>query len=312
MISLINYKNDIIILLLVASTLVAIISSCSSPASVAKFDVTSVTVSPPQVPVGKTFMVTAEITNIGNATGIYNAVLAIDGFKKESKAVSIAAGASDTVKFLLSINKSGTYNIAVGNNSQTVQIIPKGSEQKTELKYDDGFANDYLTVDKPNTGYLVDFIPPSGMFTISEVKICGLIYGGHGFIIRDMYLQIWDKESKVIYQDKIEKEQFPLLAYLPSDIENQGRWASMHIPDVEVTGKFYIHVHTGTTTGQGFRMGADDSVPNMHSNVTVRNSNNELDSISDKWNYPISRWFGDKSRVNWMIRVSGTSWITEE
>ena len=57
-------------------------------------------------------------------------------------------------------------------------------------------------------------------------------------------------------------------------------------------------------------MGADDKMNNTHSDLTIRD--NGGDSIATIWPYASSKWFGDKSRVNWMVRVSGTAWITGE
>jgi hypothetical protein len=214
------------------------------------------------------------------------------------------------VTFSLSENKAGSYKIAVGDSSSILTVNPKKVSKPTELKYDDGQANDYLGVDKPCTGYLVEFVPPSIPFTIDTVRIFGLFYGGHGFIINDLDVQIWDKDKKVIYSTTADKSAFPLLAYIPSDIEKQGDWADVHIPDIKVDGSFYIHVYTGVTTGQGFRMGADDKL-NTHSDVTIRDTGG-TDNFAPTWPYSKARWFGDKSRVNWMVRVSGTEWITEQ
>ncbi|MBN1374527.1 MAG: hypothetical protein JXA01_00070 [Dehalococcoidia bacterium] len=291
--------------------IIALVNACSEPAAPAILDVTSLTIKPSEVTIGDTFNVTAQITNSGSGTGIYNAVLTIDGSKVNTKALSIAPGAIETVIFSLSKNKAGTYKIAIGDRVASLTVNPKLSAQPTELKYDDGFATDYLTVDKPCTGYLVSFDPPSNPFTINSASIFGLIYGGHGFLINDIDLHILDKDMKTIYSTKIDKDEFPLLAYMPSNIEKQGAWASVHIPDIKVNGRFFVQVYTGTTTGQGFRMGVDDQLNSTHSDITIRDSAG-ADSISTDWNYPIARWFGDKSRVNWMIRVSGFDWITEE
>ena len=306
-----RYKNITLILILLTITGLSSLAACSASAPPPQFDVTSLTIKPKQVMIGETAFITSEIANSGGSAGIYNAVLTVDGSKVESKAVSLAQGSTETVTFSLSKDKAGTYKIAVGDSSSSFTVNPKMVSEPIELKYDDGQANDYLGVDKPCTGYLIDFVPPSIPFTINTVRIFGLIYGGHGFIINDIDMQIWDKDKKVIYKTTVDKGSYPLLAYLPSDIEKQGGWADIHIPDVKVEGNFYIHVYTGTSTGQGFRMGADDNGQNTHSDVTVRDTGG-VDNLASSWPYPKSRWFGDKSRVNWMVRVSGTAWITEQ
>jgi hypothetical protein len=307
----VRYKNLTLILILLTITVISSLAACSSPPPPPQFDVTSLTIKPKQVLIGDTATITAEIANTGGSAGIYNAILTVDGSRVSSKAISLAQGSTDTVTFSLSKDKAGAYKIAVGDSSSIFTVNPKMASKPSELKYDDGFATDYLGVDKPCTGYLIDFVPPSSPFTINTVRIYGLIYGGHGFIINDIDVQIWDKDKNVIYKTTIDKDSYPLLAYLPADIEKQGGWAEIHIPDVKVDGNFYIHAYTGITTGQGFRMGADDSGQNAHSDVTVRDAGG-VDNPAATWPYLKSRWFGDKSRVNWMVRVSGTSWITEQ
>ena len=136
--------------------------------------------------------------------------------------MSLSPGSTDTVTFALSEDKAGTYKIAVGDSSTILTVNPKMVSKPVEIKYDDGQANDYLGVDKPCTGYLISFEPPSIPFTIDTVRIFGLIYGGHGFIIKDIEVQIWDKDKKVVSSTMVDKGAFPLLAYIPTDIEKQG------------------------------------------------------------------------------------------
>ena len=284
---LVRYRKTALILMLLTITGISSLSACSSvSAPSAQFDVTSLTIKPTQITIGETTSITAQIANSGGGVGIYSAVLTVDGTKADSKTVSLSPGSTETVTFSLSENKAGSYKIAVGDSSSILTVNPKKVSKPTELKYDDGQANDYLGVDKPCTGYVVEFVPPSIPFTIDTVRIFGLFYGGHGFIINDIDVQIWDKDKKVIYS------------------------TTADIPDIKVDGNFYVHVYTGVTTGQGFRMGADDKM-NTHSDVTIRDAGGR-DNLAPTWPYSKARWFGDKSRVNWMVRVSGTEWITEQ
>lgn len=307
----VRYRKNALILMLLAITGISSLSACSSVSTPpAQVDVTSLTIKPTQITIGETTSITAQVVNSGGSIAIYNAVLTVDGTKADSKTVSLSPGSTETATFSLTEDKAGSYKIAVGDSSSVLTVNPKMVSKPTELKYDDGQANDYLGVDKPCTGYLVDFVPSSIPFTINLVRIYGLIYGGHGFIINDIDVQIWDKDKKVVYSTTVDKGAFPLLAYLPSDIEKQGGWADIHIPDIKVDGSFYIHVYTGVTTGQGFRMGADDKL-NTHSDLTIRDTAG-TDSLAPTRPYSKARWFGDKSRVNWMVRVSGTEWISEQ
>ena len=306
-----KYGKFVLVPVLIATLGIIAATACSAPVPPAQFDVSSLNVQPKQVLIGETFKVSAEITNTGGTPGFYNAVLIVDGEKVNSKTISVSQGSTEMVTFLSSRDKAGTYKIAIGNSSISYTVNPKMSSQSIELKYDDGKVDDYLALDKPITGYLIRYDPPTNPFTINSVKIFGLIYGGHGFMIRDVILEIWDEAKTVIYETEVDTSAFKLLAYLPSDLENQGAWATVSIPEIKVEDTFYINVFTGTTTGQGFRIGVDDIVNSKYSDMTIRDGNGK-NSVSTTWNYPVSRWFGDKSRVSWMIRVSGIEWKTEE
>jgi hypothetical protein len=58
-------------------------------------------------------------------------------------------------------------------------------------------------------------------------------------------------------------------------------------------------------------MGADDSAVNSHSELTVRDGS--VDIVLDGWPYwrkdsaGHDLWYGDKSKVNWMVRVVGVN-----
>ncbi len=103
-----------------------------------------------------------------------------------------------------------------------------------------------------------------------------------------------------------------MLTFLTSNIiETQGAWVDLDVPDVNVQGNFFINIYTGDTSAQGFRMGTSDSLGNTHSDLTIRDSQG-IDSTSTGWPYGISNWFGDKSRVNWLIHIEGTGMVPEQ
>ncbi len=190
------------------------------------------------------------------------------------------------------IRVSGTYM-----PSSEPEPTPEPISEEIELKYDDGVARNYISVFPPLlTGYLVDFTPPHIPFTIKKVQMHGEL-SGSGWEGKNFEVEIWDKDRKVLYRATLPVTLFP--QYPKHD------WAEIEIPDIEVADKFYVHVYTGTGIGEGIHIGADDSISNEHSNVTVREG--ETDKQLDYWPYSPSVWFGDKSKVNWMIRVVGTA-----
>jgi len=295
------------LLLLVTAIIVPI--SCTSPASLAQFEITSLDVKPTELTVGETARISAQVTNIGAAAGFYSANLSVDGKKVDTKTVDIEPGYTKTVTFSLSKDEAGSYKIGIGGESTTLTVKSKLMAKQVEIAYDDGFAKDCLSLVKPCTGYSVSFVSPPDPFTITKVRVFGLVYGSPGFHIPDSELQIRDKDQNIIYTTSFPGDKFPLRTRLGSNIDSTGGWADIDIPDVKVEGDFYIHIYTGSPTGQGFRMGAMDLM-NTHSDVTIRGDNG-VDSLSPNWPYMPVYWYGDKNRVNWMVRVIGNAMVPQ-
>ena len=173
--------------------------------------------------------------------------------------------------------------------------------ERYTLSYDDGAARDCISAYPPIMGgYLVDFSPTVVPFIIKKVRIYGAIYGS-GWEGKDFEVQIWDEDHNVLHS-----ATYPVTKFAAES----PAWIEVEIPDIEVSDKFYVHVYTGTGRMQGVHIGADDSVFNSHSNVTVREG--DITKTVEKWPYGPSFWFGDKSKVNWMIRVVGTIMVTQE
>ena len=253
----------------------------------------------------------AEVSNNGGMEGVYRATLSIEGTGMQTKDIDLEPGTSQTVNFQFFRDKPGTYEIAIGNANASYTVGPKLMPQEVEVKNDNSIAKDYLSVVKPFTGYLVGFTAPPGVFTISAVRVNGLIYGGHGFQIKDLELQILDKDKKVLFRQTYPGNKFPVLTFLTSNIEAQGAWVDLDVPDIKVQDNFYVNIYTGTSGAQGFRMGVSDSLGNTHSDLTIRDSQG-IDNTSTGWPYSIANWFGDKNRVNWLVHVAGTAMVPSE
>jgi hypothetical protein len=297
-------------LLLLVMT-ITLATACASSAPPAKFEITSLDIKPAEVAVGEKAVVSARVANTGGTAGLYSATLLVDGKKVDSKAINLDPGSTQSVTFSLSKDAAGAYEIAIGERSAVLTVKAKLVAEQVELKYDDGVAKDYLSLVKPCTGYSVSFVSPPHPFIINKVRVFGLVYGSPGFHIGDSELQIRDKAMKVLYTTPFTGEDFPLRTRLGDNIDSTGAWANIDIPDVEVEGVFYIHIYTGIPAGQGFRMGAAGNVVNTHSDVTVRGDNG-ADNFSPGWPYSNAPWFGDKTRVSWMVRVLGNAMVPQE
>lgn len=169
---------------------------------------------------------------------------------------------------------------------------PPPTPEVVKLIYDDLRAEAFLAA--RGYGYIVEFLPPEMPFTIKGVGIIGVIYGT-GWEGKSFTVAIWDKDYEVLYS-----ADYPVTKF----VVDKPTLVKLETPDVEVADKFYVHVYTGTGKLEGIHIGADDSVVNLHSGLTFRTEEG-VTKISTGWPYPESKWFGDISKVNWMIRVGG-------
>ncbi len=166
--------------------------------------------------------------------------------------------------------------------------------KEVELKYDDGRASDLLASGRVN-GYIVDFLPPAVPFNVKKVRILGRL-AGSGWEGKDFTVAIWNKDYQLLHV-----ESRPVTKFSP----DAPSWVEVEMPNVKVTDKFYAHVFTGTNRMEGIHIGADDSVVNEHSDMTILKAGGTY-RISTQWPYRTGKWFDNKSKVNWMIRIIGT------
>ncbi|MFC2033809.1 CARDB domain-containing protein [Chloroflexota bacterium] len=99
------------------------LTGCAS----AVFEISPITIHPSYVIPGETFTVNAEVTNVGDADGVYDAVLSINGAEVDTKTVPIISGATETVSFTFTEDTPGSYNISL-NDVTTILEIPSADE----------------------------------------------------------------------------------------------------------------------------------------------------------------------------------------
>jgi hypothetical protein len=272
--------------------------ACAKPKPAA-FEVTSLNVTPPEVTTGETVNITAVVENTGGSEGTYTAVLTVDGATVETKEVVLAAAESKTVSFSLVKDTHGTYQVGIDGLTSSLTVKQKMVVKEVELKYDDGEARESIW----SGGYIVDFSPPATPFTIKRIRIAGGVYA-KGLEERTFDFEIWGQDMKVLYTTTYPYTKFPVGA---------TAWVEFEVPDIEVAGKFYVHIYTGSPY-PGLQIGADDSVVNEHSDVTIRTAEGATYLLAS-WPYSYwspTPWFADKSKVNWMIRVAGTYMAPED
>jgi len=83
----------------------------------ASFTISDLTVTPSEVEVGDEVTISATVTNVGGTEGSYTVALEVDGSAEQSKTVTLAAGASTTVEFMVTETDAGTYSVQVGHEN---------------------------------------------------------------------------------------------------------------------------------------------------------------------------------------------------
>lgn len=65
-----------------------------------------------------------KMQNTGEVSGDYTAKLRIDGKDAETKKVTLAGGASETVSFEITIDKQGSYTLSVEDITEVIDVLP--------------------------------------------------------------------------------------------------------------------------------------------------------------------------------------------
>ena len=88
----------------------------------ADFEVTLLSV-PAEAYTRKATVIEANVTNNGEAEGIYNGRLIVDGTEKASSNTPIAAGTTETITLTITINTPGSYTIRLDNATATLTVF---------------------------------------------------------------------------------------------------------------------------------------------------------------------------------------------
>jgi hypothetical protein len=99
----------------------------------AAFTASALTISPTEVNVGESVSISVNIANTSNFAGSYDATLKINNIVVETKQVTLAGHASQTVLFTTNRNAAGSYAVSIGTLSGTftVKSVPKPTPTPT-------------------------------------------------------------------------------------------------------------------------------------------------------------------------------------
>ncbi len=79
-------------------------------------------ISPTQADIGQTVKISLSVTNTGDLSGSYTVSLKINNTVVDSKVVTLAGGASQTVIFTTTKDVGGTYNVSIDSLSGTFTV----------------------------------------------------------------------------------------------------------------------------------------------------------------------------------------------
>lgn len=115
------------------------------PAS-AEFEVSNLTFSPSEVEAGEPVIISAMVKNVGDLEGTYTVELKIDGEIQETKGVTLAGGATETVSFTVTKNTSGTYTIGVNGLQRALDVLTPETGNIWVFIWNDDYAYHGLSV----------------------------------------------------------------------------------------------------------------------------------------------------------------------
>jgi hypothetical protein len=111
---------------------VAVLARLAEPTP-AKFEVSNLTISPPQAQPNQKITISLDVTNAGEKSGNYSLDLKIDGTVDSNKQVTVAAGTSQTVSFNTTGYAAGRHQVEVAGLSSEFEIT--SAAQPTSINW---------------------------------------------------------------------------------------------------------------------------------------------------------------------------------
>jgi len=266
----------------------------------ASFQVVSLGVTPDQVLAGEEATVTAQVINTGGMPGNFTAELTLNGEQAASRTITIQPEKIAKLTFNVSRDKPGKYEIQLGSAGAALTVTAV-EEREVELKYDNGVSQDALWAGN-NNGFLISFTPPAKPFLLKKISICGGIYGV-AWEGKTFELAVMDELYTPLFSQVYAIAKFPVKGAFPY---REPSWVDFDIPPLQLEDDFLVYLFTGTGMHKGIQVGVDDSVTNEHSDLASGRPPN-ISPVSIDTYYNSTFWYSDRSKVNWMIRVTGSA-----
>jgi hypothetical protein len=151
-------------------------------------------------------------------------------------------------------------------------------------------------------GFLISFTPLAKPFVLKKVSICGGIYGV-SWEGKTFELSVLDPFYTPLYRQVYAIAKFPVKSAFPY---HEPSWVDFDITPLNLVDPFFVYLYTGTGMHKGIQVGVDNSVPNEHSDLASGHPPN-LSIVSIDTFYGSGTWYSDRSKVNWMIRATGSA-----
>ncbi|MDD5647874.1 MAG: hypothetical protein PHY03_02960 [Dehalococcoidia bacterium] len=293
-------KTPIFVSLILLVTAICLTCSQQPQMQPASFQVVSLGVTPEQVLAGEEAAVIAQVTNTGGLPGNFTAELTMNGEKVAARTITIQPEKIAKVTFNVSRDKPGIYKIQL-DSASTILTVTAVEERDIELKYDSGVSQDALWAGY-NNGFLIHFSPPAKPFILKKVSICGGIYGV-AWEGKTFELSVLDMFNTPLYKQVYAIAKFPVKGAFPYQ---EPSWVDFDIPPLPLENDFQVYLFTGTGMHKGIHVGVDDSIINEHSDLASGRPPN-ISPVDIDTFYNSTFWYSDRSKVNWMIRATGSA-----
>jgi hypothetical protein len=275
------------------------------PKDYAEFEVGPLTVTRSGVTVGEMTTVSTNVRNTGGVQGTYTAVLTVDGQQAGKEEVSIGPGGMGTATFQVTKNVPGSYKLAIGDSTATLNVY----QWPYRIQYDLGSAYGELLSIAGNYGHIVHFSPPTTPFKIQkiEVYVHAEVAQESEWTEKSVTVRIWDSGRN----QQLWSVDFPWRAFWN---EVGSFWKEIDVPNVSVDGDFYVEMVTHSNQFQGemvawpwgsevrpaIFVGYDLPNPYISSGVSSAETRSGISNMGQPVEVPV-KYQG----LNWLIRVDG-------
>lgn len=275
------------------------------PKDFAEFEVGPLTVVRNGVSIGETATVSATVTNTGGIQGTYVALLKVDGQLAGQKDVMIGPGGTETFSFQVVKNEPGSYKLAIGDSTTTLNVY----KWPYTIQYDLGNAYGESISVAGDYGHLVHFTPPTTPFKMQKIHIyiSGLVGKDTEWDSKFVTIRIWNNgRTQQLWSVDLPWREF--------SIDVGSYWKEVEVPSVRADGDFFVEIVTHSAQFGGdiatsewspevhpaIFIGYDKPNPYQTSTISLTETRSGISNMGQPVDVPL-KYQG----LNWLIRVEG-------